>query len=201
MISLRWIIIIAGQRIQSQGPIRERRLQPRLRGLFGGARYPSLKQGDLSAPFFGKACGWLLQQALQIKATRSELQPLFSFSGQIKSAMSCVVAAVTAVVICCPKALRQADICQESCRVTRQILVEEAVLDAGGCVVRLAGLYHAQVGAFQSNKDAALKDCFVWEPSSRFLNLLLVSKGFFGQEKKKKKNVLCSTAPSIQPAP
>lgn len=28
----------------------------------------------------------------------------------------------------------------------RQVLVEEAVLAAGGCVVRLAGLYHAQVG-------------------------------------------------------
>ncbi|EIE19832.1 hypothetical protein COCSUDRAFT_19021 [Coccomyxa subellipsoidea C-169] len=32
-------------------------------------------------------------------------------------------------------------------RTDRQILVEEAVLDAGGCVVRLAGLYHAQRGA------------------------------------------------------
>ncbi|KAK9902760.1 hypothetical protein WJX75_005123 [Coccomyxa subellipsoidea] len=32
-------------------------------------------------------------------------------------------------------------------RTDRQLLVEEAVLDAGGCVVRLAGLYHAQRGA------------------------------------------------------
>ena len=29
----------------------------------------------------------------------------------------------------------------------RQVLVEQAVLAEGGCVVRLAGLYHAQVGA------------------------------------------------------